>query len=77
MNGEALALCLVVSWILHADQIDLDITLKGCLIGENTRDGDGSGVVDHAISIGSSIPIPTVGQNTARDCVLVDYNLRW
>ena len=76
MNDETLALCLVVPRVPHADQIDLDVTLEGGLISEDARDGDGTSIVDHAICFSRSVPIPPVGQNTARDRVFVDYDLR-
>ena len=77
MNDEALALCLVVPRIPHADQIYLYITLESGLVGKHTVDGDGSSFVYHTVCISSSISIPTIGQNTARDSVFVDDNLRW
>ena len=76
MNDETLALCLVVPRIPHADQINLDVTLKGGLISEDARDSDGTSIVDHTICFSSSVPIPPVGQNTACDRVFVYYDLR-
>ena len=76
MNDETLALCLVVPRIPHADKIDLDVTLEGGLVSENARDSDGTSIVDHAVCLLRSVLIPAVGQNTARDSVFVDYDLR-